>query len=170
MSEDGKTEMKKFLKEKRIEFLFGLISTAIGVLIALLINSEVNRNRDVKSFNSMLTAIEIEASQNEIVLRQSFIPNYKSGIVRRKFNIRNCNTFLSNSVFLKYVDDKRLKLLMQYALTLERANNFKEADEKYKYEPDKYSKWSGDLTIAFGKVLENCNVLINEVTSINCNK
>ncbi|WP_159477655.1 hypothetical protein [Dyadobacter sp. 3J3] len=64
--------MKTLLKEEFIKFWFGLISTAAGVLVALVINSGVERRNDHESYQSMIKAINIEAAQNEIILEQSF--------------------------------------------------------------------------------------------------
>ena len=161
--------MKIFPMEEFRKFLLGLLSTASGVLIALLINSCVSKQKELATYHSMLIAVKIEAEQNEIVYRQSFKPNFEKGIVRREFSIDNCDNYLNNEIFLKYIDQETLKLLMYYSLSLNRANNFRKSDEQYKYQPDQYKKWSADLTIAFERVLDTSKSLIDDVLKINTN-
>jgi hypothetical protein len=155
--------MKKFLTEELIRFWFGLASTAIGVLIALQINSSVDHKRDNQTYNSMLIAINLEATQNKIILDQSFYPNYNSGIVRREFSTKVCDDFLTTKIFLEHAPSNIIGLLTEYTLNLKRANNFRIADEKYKYDKTLYDNWGKDLTSAFSKVLNNCDTLIQSV-------
>lgn len=160
--------MKKFLKEESIKFLFGLCSTALGVLIALLINSSVESHRDFHKYKILLKAIEIEALQNEIILEESFLSNYENGIIRRDFSLDVCEEVLTNEVFLNHASSCNISRLTDYILTLRRANNFRRADEEYKNNPiPSTTQYSKDLTIAFGNVLGNCEVIIKETSRIS---
>lgn len=154
------------LKSELVKFSFGLVSTAMGVLIALLINSYVEHKKDEETYLSMLRAISNEAAANKQILNESFKANYKLGIVRREFSTKTCEEFISNKIFLDHSNAKSDSLLIQYTLNLKRANNFRIADEKYKYDNVLYDKWGKDLTSAFTKVLNNCDVLINLVTEL----
>lgn len=155
--------MKKLLTEEFIKFWFGLVSTALGVLIALLINSRVDNIKEENTYKSMLKAINIEANENLIILNQSFKPNYVSGIVRREFSTKNCDEFFTTKVFLDHTSTDIIGLLTDYNLNLKRANNFRVADEKYKYDQKLYRKWGKNLAIAFSEVLINCDTLIQDV-------
>lgn len=155
--------MKKLLKDEVIKFLFGLISTTLGVLIALLINSYVDKQRDEKAYKLMLKAINIEATENQKILNESFILNYKpDNIVLREFNLKISDEIITNTIFLDHVSPDILKVMITYSMNLNRANNFRERDEKYKYEEKLYKKWQPKLTIAFKRVIDNCNSVIKD--------
>lgn len=108
--------MKKYLTEELKKFLLGLVSTASGVLIALLINSDVDEVRNKETYNSMLKAIKIEAIQNQKVLNESFILNYKLGIVRRELSVKICDEFVTDKIFLDHAPTEVITHLTNYSL------------------------------------------------------
>jgi len=158
--------MKQSTKEELRKFLYGLLSTAMGVLIALLINSIVNRYNDKDRFDSMLKAINIEAIQNKTIYSESFIQNFRTNIVRREFSTKICDEFLVSNIFLDNASPNITTTLIDYSLTIKRANSFRASDEKYKYDTITYRKWSKGLTESFARNLGKCDTLIDNVIKV----
>src|ERR1700741_2596753 len=155
--------MKKLLKEEFVKFWFGFVSTTVGVFLALMINSYVDKQKDREAYNLMIKALNIEASENQKILTQSFLPNYEKGIIFREFNLKLSDDLISNETVLEHASPGFIKALTAYSLNLRRANCFRERDEKYKYEQEFYQKWQPHLTESFSKVLIDCTGAINEL-------
>lgn len=154
--------MKQFYNDEVKKILIGLISTTLGVLIALLINSSVERSKDRKTYNTILKAINIEAVANKRISEESFRQNINR-IVYREFSYKISEDFLSNRIFLNNASADLINNMNNYILNLKRANAFRNAGEKYKYDPELDKKWGDTLRIAFTKVLDNCDTSIKEL-------
>jgi hypothetical protein len=155
--------MKKLIKEEAVRFLFGLAATAIGVFVALWVDSLADRRRDRDSYQAMLRAIRIEATENQFILDQSFLPHYKTGVVRRGFITTACDNALVSRIFLDHAPQALLGSLTKYNLALDWANGMRLSDEKYKYDTLQYQQWEADLQRHFTTVLDSCKMLIPAV-------
>lgn len=162
--------MEKFIKEQFISFLFGLASTAIGVLIALLINAKVEQLNDHKAFLGLIKALEVEIISNKVILDNSFLPNYNDRIVYRKFNFELSSNLLTNKNFLAEAPKEVIDNLMSYTLELKRSNEFCLANTNYLYNPELNKKWGDSLRISWGKNLRNCKKAISDLKILlkNC--
>ncbi|WP_264536815.1 hypothetical protein [Flavobacterium sp. N1736] len=155
--------MGKFIKEQFVSFLFGLASTAIGVLIALLINSKVEQSNDHKAFLGLMKALKVEITANNVILEDSFLPNYNDRIVYRKFNFELSSNLLSNKNFLAEAPKGVIDNLMNYTLELKRSNEFCLANTNYLYNPKLNKKWGNSLRESWGKNLHNCKIAISNL-------
>jgi hypothetical protein len=155
--------MKQLIKEESVRFLFGLAATAIGVFVALWVDSLADRRRDKDSYHAMLRGVRIEAMENKAILELSFLPHYQKGIVRRDFITTACDNALVSRIFLDYASPQVLGNLTRYNLALDWANGLRLSDEKYKYDSLLYRKWEPDLQRHWTRVLDSCKVLIPRV-------
>jgi hypothetical protein len=155
--------MNKIIREEFIRFWFGLAATAIGVIVALYVDSYADRQRDKDAYRAMIKALNIEALENKIILEQSFLPNYVAGIVHRDFSTKVCEDFVSTRVFLDHAPHETIAVLTGYILNLKRANAIRAADEKYKYNPALREKWDKGITAEFATVLERSKLIIPQV-------
>ncbi len=159
--------MNETVKTESIKFPFTIGSTLIGVLLALLINTWVDEKKEVSNYISMVKAINIEANTNRNVLEQSFLPNWKYKIIMREFNLKASNEFISNNIFIKHTSPYDLNLLTQYYLSLQRANNMRDRDEKFKYDTLANASWLQQWRKAFPDILDQCKNSISNVISFS---
>jgi hypothetical protein len=154
--------MNKFIKEELIKFILGLISTTIAILIALLINSEVEKTKDKETFITIIKSVNVEALSNQKISEESFRYNVNR-IIYREFSYKLSEDFLGNKIFLTNASDSLINDMNEYILCLKRANVFRSANEKYKYDPVLDKRWGDTLRMAFTTVLENCDTSINRL-------
>lgn len=154
---------RQFLSEEAIRFILGLAATTLGVLIALLINSGIDKKNEKATYETMVKAINLESIQNNEIYENSFKPNYKNSIIRRHFLTKVCDEYLANKIFLNNTSDSLLTNLITYTTYLKRANNFRDAGEKYQYDPVLYARWGSNLEKAFENLLPLCNEAIIDV-------
>lgn len=159
--------MQSFWRDELTKSGFSIASTAVGVLIALGVNSCVERKKEREAYSAMFKAIVYEAEQNRTILNNSFIPNYCKKIIYREFSTKACEGFLYDKVFLENSLSTHIDKLTDYVLTLNRANKFRVADEKYKYDTALYNRWGIQLTEAFEHNLQKCTEVISIVSSMN---
>lgn len=155
--------MKKLLKEEFVRFLFGVVATTVGVFAALWADRLADESRDKDSYNAMLRAVKVEAMENQYILEQSFLPHYKTNIVRRDFITTACDNALVARIFLDHAPRELLTQLTKYNLALDWANCLRLSDEKYKYDTMHYIQWEPDLQRHFAQVLDSCKVYIPRV-------
>lgn len=155
--------MKKLLKEEFIRFLFGVVATTLGVFAALWADRLADEGRDKDSYHAMLRAVKVEATENQYILEQSFLPHYKTNIVRRDFITTACDNALVARIFLDHAPRELLTTLTKYNLALDWANGLRHSDEKYKYDSVLFKKWEPDLQRHFTVVLDSCKVFIPRV-------
>ncbi len=164
------SSMKQLVKEEFIRFLFGLTATAMGVFIALWVDNQADKRQEKDAYHAMLRAIRIEAAENQIILEQSFVPHFKTSIVRREFITNVCDNAISTRIFLDHAPVMIITVLTKYTLALQWANDLRRADEKYKYAPEQYAKWEQEIQPRFTTVLDSCAALIPRVLQVSPEK
>ena len=82
-------------QEEWIKTIVGFATSTLGFLVALLVNSWVELRREKKSYRTMLKAIKAEASNNKIILNDSFLAHFRDGVVVREFFLETVAQCLS---------------------------------------------------------------------------
>jgi len=154
--------MNQIFKQEFIKFIFSLLATTIGVLIALVINSKVESNNDKDTFRTIIKSVNIEAVANRRISAESFRKNFQR-IVYRGFSYRMSDDFLSNHIFLSNASDQLIDYMNDYILNLKRANALMTAAEKFKDEPAMEKKFGDTLRMGWIPVLNNCDTSINRL-------
>ena len=96
------------------EILLGLVTSIIGLLIALLINSAVENRKERRVYKWMLEAIKSEAKSNWDILHESFLRYFENGVVVRAFSIETTRQHLGNPMFVKHARRDDIEKLNTY--------------------------------------------------------
>jgi hypothetical protein len=118
-------------QEEWIKTVVGFATSTLGFLVALLVNSFVEMQRDKKAYRTMLKAIKAEAGNNKVILNDSFLQFYRSGIVVREFFLGTVVQYLASPLFIKHVKSSEMELLGAYLRNLKLANGYREKAEHF---------------------------------------
>ncbi|WP_372528732.1 hypothetical protein [Piscinibacter sp.] len=114
-----------YVKQKKHEILTSAAVAAVGFFLALLANSYVDEWKERRVFASTLNAIKGEATSNETVRHESFLPLYKDGLVLRDFSTTIASQALANPAFVKHASTVHLQALSEYVRELSLANAYR---------------------------------------------
>jgi len=113
----------------------------------------------------MLRTIKAEAKSNQVVLNDSFLKYYDSGIVLREFGVETACQYLADPVFIKHAGPKELETLNAYLRNINLANAYREKAERFQLDErrQKSKDWLNSTIAVWGENLELCQVSIHEV-------
>lgn len=151
--------------KERHKIVLSSVTAAVGFLIALLVNSGVERYRDHEAYLLMRHAIKLEAKANSDVLHTGFLKYYKEGIVLQQFNTAVTTQFLSSPAFLKFSTSAEVSALSTYNRDLALANKYREKAELLSFE-GKEKEWLENLEIVWGENLKGCEASIASVVDL----
>lgn len=154
------------IKSKRYEIILGLITSTVGLLLALLINSAVGYWNDGKTYASMLAAIESEAEYNQKVLDESFKPLFRDGVVLREFSLTTVSQPMANPLFVAHAKQSDIEILNAYMRNLRLANAYRERSERIRFN-ESLEPWSEGLTEKGEENLRACEESIEMVRKIS---
>lgn len=164
----------EYLADEKYKLLANAVVAAVGFFIALFANRRVDEWKERQAFAATLDAVKSETRSNDIILRESFLPMYKDGLVLREFSIVAVSQALTNPLFVKHATANQLETLGRYLRHVSLSNAYrakaetirfsdsyfkKQADQSIKYwEPMLVKSWQGNLT--------DCEKSISAVQSI----
>jgi hypothetical protein len=117
----AKKELPKLL-------LQGTVS-ALGFLLALLINGWVEQKKEMNTYHSMLLAVRTEAAANQVVVNTSYQRYFLAGLVIREFRYSTATQLLGDPLFMKYATPADIQLLNDYIGHLSLANGYRRVAE-----------------------------------------
>jgi hypothetical protein len=117
----AKKELPKLL-------LQGTVS-ALGFLLALLINGWVEQQREINTYHSMLSALRTEAAANRDIVNTSYEKYFLAGLVIREFRYSTATQMLGDPLFMKYATPADIQLLNDYIGHLSLANGYRRVAE-----------------------------------------
>ena len=155
-------------QEDWIKTLAGFVASTLGFLIALLVNTYVGWLREKKAYWVMLKAVEAEAIGNKVILNESFLRFYDSGIVIREFSLIAVSQYLSDQVFINNADQSIIELLGAYVRTLRLANAYREKAEHLLLDSQgkKSKDWLDGIVMFWGENLKQCGAMIDRVLKV----
>jgi hypothetical protein len=156
------------LRKERYKLVLSSLTASIGFLIALLVNSAIERHGDRQAYYSLQNAIRVEAQSNERVLHDSFDKYFDGGLVLQEFNTAVVSQALSSPTFLKNSTKDEIAGLSSYVRNLTLANRYRERSEKWRLEEKE--DWVNALTKVWNANLDACQKSITAVSRINENK
>jgi hypothetical protein len=148
-----------------IKTVVGFATSTLGFLVALLVNSFVEMQRDKKAYRTMLKAIKAEASNNKVILNDSFLQFYRSGIVVREFFLGTVVQYLASPLFIKHVKSSEMELLGAYLRNLKLANGYREKAEHFWLDAKRQESrdWLASLLGVWDENLKQCQDSIDQV-------
>jgi hypothetical protein len=152
-------------QEEWIKTVVGFATSTLGFLVALLVNSFVEMQRDKKAYRTMLKAIKAEASNNKVILNDSFLQFYRSGIVVREFFLGTVVQYLASPLFIKHVKSSEMELLGAYLRNLKLANGYREKAEHFWLDAKRQESrdWLASLLGVWDENLKQCQDSIDQV-------
>ncbi len=108
--------------------LEGTVS-ALGFLLALLINGWLERKKEEETYDSMLLALHFEATANQAILDTSYRKYFRKGLIIKEFSCSTATQMLGNPLFMKYASDDAIKLVNDYVVHLTLANGYRRVAE-----------------------------------------
>ena len=130
----------QYLRDERYKLVSGALVTGIGFLLALFVNGKVEDLKSQGKRDSMLQAIKYEASSNEKILRNSFMPMYRGGIVFRQLNTSVISQALTNPEFIEYSNAQSIEITEQYFRAISLGNSYRDKVEKIRFSDEYLSK------------------------------
>ncbi len=155
-----------YLSKERNRLFLETVSTAIGVLVALTIDSVVDFYHEKNTFHSMLHSIQVEARDNQVIFEKSFKPNFENAIVYRSFNLKSFEQYWENTIFVEHASKEQISILSQYYLSLSRSNSLREAGKEYAYNDNLNDKFGNGLRKTWKENLTECEAGIKAVLAI----
>jgi hypothetical protein len=150
-----------------IKALLAGLTTALGVLLGLLGNGYVNWRREKRTYRAMLKAVANEASSNKVVLEESFLRYYETGIVLREFSTATVARCLGDPIFVKHAKVAHLEAVYDYLRNVSLANAYRETSEHLQLDQkDKLQKALVDFVNSWHHNLEQCKKSIETVVAI----
>lgn len=142
----------KHIQSEKYKTLLSVIVAASGFLIALVVNSTIERHHEYQVYLSMRQAIKIEAEANGETLESAFLRYYKSGVVLQQFETAVVSQLMYSPIFLKFSQPDEVKILSRYYRSLALANRYREKSEAMILEgkaseqlPSLMTVWSANL-------------------------
>lgn len=167
MTQDQKQKSKTsffiFWEKEKYKFFTGLVSTTLAILIALLVNSAVHARAEKNTYQTMIKAIKAEAKGNREILTKSFLPNYENGVVLRSFDDSYAESCMKQEIFIKNATDTLINILTSYKLEIQRANAYRVANEKLRFDQKGINIWGDNLRIAWEASLENIDFCLKQI-------
>jgi hypothetical protein len=118
------------LKEEWPKTFLQVSLSALGFLIALVINSGLANRSEKDTYISMLKSVRAEAEINNTIWHDSFDRYYDhGGLVLREFTLLSTSQCLANPVFVKHATQADLDRLNAYMLNLSLANGYRRISE-----------------------------------------
>jgi hypothetical protein len=163
-----------YVKQKKHEILTSAAVAAVGFFLALLANSYVDEWKERRVFASTLNAIKGEATSNETVRHESFLPLYKDGLVLRDFSTTIASQALANPAFVKHASTVHLQALSEYVRELSLANAYRSKAESIRFSENYFvetrkptlKQWESGLVAAWTSNLSKCQEAIKVVTAL----
>jgi hypothetical protein len=163
-----------YLASERHKLLSSALAAFIGFFIALLANSYVDDWKERLSLAARLTAVQAEANSNDIVLHQSFLPLYESGIVLREFGTAVVTQALADPVFVKHATAAEIATLAAYFRNVSLANTYRAKVETIRFNNDYFKesddesikRWESGLVQAWGTNLRECADSLDAVKAL----
>jgi hypothetical protein len=157
-----------------IKTIVGFATSTLGFLVALLINSLVERRRDKKAFQTMLKAIQAEAGSNKVILNESFLQYYRDGMVVREFFLGTVVESLASPLFIKHVKHVKpaqMELLGAYLRNIKLANCYREKAEHFWLEIKRKEArdWLESILLVWDENLKQCQDSIDQVLALGGN-
>jgi hypothetical protein len=155
-------------QEEWIKTIVGFGTSTLGFLVALLVNSFVEMRKEKKAYRTMLKAIKAEASNNKVVLNDSFLRFYRDGIVIREFFLGTVAQCLATPPFIKHVKSSEMELLGAYLRNIKLANGYREKAEHFLLDAKRRDSrdWLDPLLDLWGKNLKQCQNSIDQVLAL----
>ena len=142
-------------------------ASALGFFCALAVNSYLDSRRERKACRTMLEAVKAEASNNEIILRDSFLKFYEdeSGIVLREFFTETASRCLGELSFVKNAEPSKLITLGKYLRNIKLANAYRQRHERLRIDGKGQAaqEWLQAIVNYWGENLKQCEDAIHEV-------
>lgn len=148
--------------------LLSVVTTALGVLFGLLGNGYVAWRREKHAYRAMLAGIASEARNNNAVLYESFLANFKNGIVVRGFSTATVGRCLGDPQFVKHANSTQLDSIYEYLRNVCLANSYRDMAERLQLGHDKRAveMWQEALIDAWADNLERCKTSIDRVIAL----
>ncbi len=123
------------VNEEKYKLLLSTIVSSIGFLVALLVNSGLDRSREEQSYRSMVQAIKVEAQANREALETGFLKYFEAGVVLQQFSTSVATQYLATPTFLKFSPKDDVSRLTQYVRLLTLSNKYREKVETIRLDP-----------------------------------
>jgi len=149
-----------------IKTIVGFATSALGFLCALLINSYIGWWHDNDAYHSMMRAIVTEANSNKVILNDSFLRFYESGIVLREFSIETVDHYMNDPLFVKHAEPLDLSILNNYFRNLKLANAYRDREERFRLDEKLRKDWLEPLIDSMRENLKLCQASIDEVLKL----
>jgi hypothetical protein len=155
-------------QQEWIKTIVGFATSTLGFLVALLVNSYVELRRDKKTYYTMLKAIKAEASNNKVILNESFLRFYRNGIVIREFFLGTIVQCLASPLFIKHVKPSEMDLLCAYLRNIKLANGYREKAEHFWLDVKRQESqdWLDSLLGFWDENLMQCQESIDQVLAL----
>lgn len=144
------------------------LTVALGVILGLLGNSYVNWRLEKRVYRGLLGAVVSEAESNKVILEESFLKYYSSGLVFQEFSTAIVARCVGDQFFVKYAKPTHLQALYNYLRAISLANAYREKAEYLQLEvdPNKAKNWLLGLVEVWGQNLEQCRNSVGRITNL----
>ncbi len=130
-------------------------------MVALLVNSAIDRHREREAYYSVRNAVAVEAKSNERVLHDSFDKYFDQGLVLQEFTTAVASQALSSPAFVKNSTSDEIAELSKYVRNLALANRYRERAEKWR--SDEKEEWLQALIAVWRLNLDACEKSVTSV-------
>ncbi len=150
--------------------LISTLTTALGVLFGLLGNSYVVWRRERRAYRTMLRSVAGEASSNKVILAESFLKFYATGVVLREFSTTAVTQCVGSPLFVRYAKPGHLEAIYCYLRNIRLANAYREKAERLRLfedeEEERVAGWLEGITDMWGSNLRECCESIDRLAAI----
>jgi hypothetical protein len=141
--------------------------SAVGFFAALVVHGWIGRNRQRRTFESMLSAIRAEADANCLVFGLGYEKWYPTeGVVLREFRVTTAQALLANPTFMTYLQDQDVELINSYVSTLSLVNSYRRVWEQEFFGHGKTHSWLNIVTKMIADQLEEAASLTQKILNI----
>lgn len=144
------------------------LTVALGVILGLLGNSYVNWQREKRVYRGLLGVVVSEAKSNKVILEESFLQYYSSGLVFREFSTAIVAHCVGDQLFVKYAKPTHLQAIYNYLRAISLANAYREKAEYLQLEvdPKKAEGLLKGLVEVWEQNLEQCRNSVGCITNL----